>query len=418
LAAPVGDDRVIPKIWEVDATKGVVNKPFGVRILYNGGTKTTLLPYQYEDTTVSITTENQYLYCGHLDSVTAPTFDLSFGVPIEIYYNATTYTNANLFNLYHKKYVDEISDPDSKVVTGYFYLTPKDIAQLDFRNKFYFENQYFRLNKIYDYNPIDESVTKCEFIKIKEGRSFSGANALIFGGFTTGFLSANDINDFKPIVANPYVAGKPKSVTVLGNGNVISGQLRNSYINGDYNYVHGGENINLLGSSGNTIYDGLQNVTLINTSGTIVSSSNTMYINGYEITSGTIASLSGAWSNETFNAANFYHSGIGTFTVELVDVENNRYSLTGKTMKWILYISTGTFSGTVTNPKITIPNGKTIKADFFNHIIVQSAATYYTDCYLYGTAGNNYINIVRAGGTFANATDQIFIAFNTSFEIE
>ena len=146
----VGDnstDRVIPRIWNVDPSNTVSPKACNIRILYLGGVKTSSVNYNYISVSGTYSL-SQYLYAGHLDDTANPTLDLSFGVPHEIYYYTALYTNNNLFNRFFKKQVDEITDKDSKIVTAYFYLKPSDIRNLDFRNQFYFKNQYFRLNKI------------------------------------------------------------------------------------------------------------------------------------------------------------------------------------------------------------------------------------------------------------------------------
>jgi hypothetical protein len=54
----------------------------------------------------------------------------------------------------------------------WLYLNVKDINQLDFTKKYFINNSYYRLNKIENYNPITEQVTKCEFLKISEGSPF------------------------------------------------------------------------------------------------------------------------------------------------------------------------------------------------------------------------------------------------------
>jgi len=313
LVAPSGDDRVISKIWNVDASNVVTPSAFNIRILYNGGIKTTANPYSYTSTIAGTSTENQYLYAGHLDSVTAPTFDLSFAVPNEVYYDATIYTNNNVFNVYHKQYIDLITDKDSKIVTGYFYLTPLDILTLDFRNTFYFDNQSFYLNKIYDYDPINQQTTKCEFIRLKNGASWNGATKYIYGGKPSTWNSSGSI-DYTPVV----VGQNRSNTSVVNNGyrNNIGAGLNNSFIQGGDNYVHGGENIMLINSSGCTVYDGLTNVTLINSSGTIVSQSNVTYINGVAIPNGSNL-VTGTGTDDYVTKWN------GTTGIEKTNIRNN-----------------------------------------------------------------------------------------------
>jgi hypothetical protein len=58
------------------------------------------------------------------------------------------YTDNNLYNAYHKRALEEIIDPDARLVTGYFNLSPTDIFQLSFRPLYRFEGELYRLNKI------------------------------------------------------------------------------------------------------------------------------------------------------------------------------------------------------------------------------------------------------------------------------
>ena len=300
LVAPSGDDRVISKIWNIDASNTVTAKAFNIRILYNGGIKSTVNNWTYSSSSVGDSNETQYLYAGHLDSVTAPTLDLSFDVPKELYYDTIVYTDNNLFNAYHKRYIDLIVDKDSKIVTGYFYLTPADIHKLDFRNTFYFDNQSFYLNKIYDYDPINQQTTKCEFIRLKEGKSFTAHTKTIYGGVSSAFSTDVLRSDSTPIV----VGNARRSPTVINNGlrNMIGSTVTNSFIQGNDNYVSGGDNISLINSSGTVIYDGLRNVTLINTNDVTITSGDTLYVGGQRIPTGTINSYRANISQSGTNA--------------------------------------------------------------------------------------------------------------------
>jgi len=184
-------DRVYPLIEKVDSKTQVISQiQANVRILYYGGLK-TCQSWDFSDTTnLTRTAETQYPYCGHLDDAAAPTIDLSFGVPKEVYYlpawNAT-YTNNNLYNKYWRQFIEEITDYNSSLVTAWFWLRPADIAEVDFRHIYRFKNQHFRLNKIYDYNPSAKSLTKCEFLKLKAGRPFVAKTKIFTGGHDAVF---------------------------------------------------------------------------------------------------------------------------------------------------------------------------------------------------------------------------------------
>ena len=146
-----------------------------IRILYFGGMKTGYWRHYHAG---GITTNSTYPYAGHLDDPFNPTLDLNFGINKEIYYDNTfapiTLTDNTIFNKYHKKFIEEITDVNSKVVRGYFNLNPSDIKSLSFRKQYRFNNAYFRLNKIENYNPSE--LTMCEFLKIKDAEVFCSYN--------------------------------------------------------------------------------------------------------------------------------------------------------------------------------------------------------------------------------------------------
>ena len=124
-----------------------------------------------------------YPFMGHLDDPTASTSDVNFGLPRYIGLpGGTSITNNNAFNAYWSKYISEITDKDSKIVKGNFYLTPADMEKLSFRDLYYFDNNYFRLNKVEDYDPINPSVNICEFLFLKTGPTFAASSGSIGGG--------------------------------------------------------------------------------------------------------------------------------------------------------------------------------------------------------------------------------------------
>ena len=60
----------------------------------------------------------------------------------------------------------EITDKDSKLLTGAFRLTSKDIFDLDFGKPVYLDGALWRLNKIIDYNASEPDTCKVELLKI------------------------------------------------------------------------------------------------------------------------------------------------------------------------------------------------------------------------------------------------------------
>lgn len=170
-------DRVIPEIYQVTssgAKQKVRSKP---RLLYWAGATATANSWTYTSTVSGSSTENTFPYAGHLDDTDNPTLDLCIGPPRLVYYDSPTsgtidYTNNNIYNAYHSKYISEITDRNSKILTGYFRLRPLDIFKLSFRDRIYIDGQYYRLHKIIDYDASTETLTKVELLKVKAGVPF------------------------------------------------------------------------------------------------------------------------------------------------------------------------------------------------------------------------------------------------------
>jgi hypothetical protein len=109
---------------------------------------------------------SEYGYAGHLNHPTNPTSDINFGIPKELYYNATVYTQVNLFNVYWSSYLAEITDKDSRLLTCTMKLDYKDIYQLDFSKLIWIDGVLYRLNRIVDYNATNEDTCVVELLKI------------------------------------------------------------------------------------------------------------------------------------------------------------------------------------------------------------------------------------------------------------
>jgi hypothetical protein len=101
-----------------------------------------------------------------LNDPVTPTIDINFGVPKELEFPATTYPTDNLFNTYHKPYILEITDMESKLLTCRVYLTAVDIYNLDFSKYIWINGVLFRLNKISSYDPTSYRTTQVELLKV------------------------------------------------------------------------------------------------------------------------------------------------------------------------------------------------------------------------------------------------------------
>ncbi len=276
----VSSNRVVPRLWNVSDTGVVSPKAFNIRLLYWGGLISNNVDWVHTERGGTDISRSTYPYAGHVDNPVTPTLDLNFGVPREIYYFTNYYTNNNLFNRYHKKFIEEITHKDSKIVTGYFHLNPVDILNLDFRDNFYFDNQFFRLNKIYDYNPIVNELTKCEFIKLKDAQPFVAETVNVNGaGATSGTIVLTPFFGTDGIVNNNNNTDRVDGNT--GGGNTFGSGIKSYIGNGSDNYIHDYvDTVAMVNSSGDTVYAGLKNVTLIGTNDQVITSGDVVFING------------------------------------------------------------------------------------------------------------------------------------------
>lgn len=164
-------DMVLSSMRYYDSSGNLVQQGSNIRILYYGGLLPTASAFSLDDGNV-LYPQYYYPYAGHLDNPYESTVDLCFYTPQKIYFNNIdntdlNYTGNNLFEVFHRTMIDEITNKDSKIVRAFFRLRALDILQLDFSYLYYFMGQYFRLNKVIDHYIGTESVTECEFIKSK-----------------------------------------------------------------------------------------------------------------------------------------------------------------------------------------------------------------------------------------------------------
>jgi len=276
-------DRVIPAIKKYDTNNGNIRTESNIRILYYDGLKNCLYNWEHRSSLVANTIESQYPYAGHYSDPFTPTVDINFGLTKEIYYDDTFYdiiwSDNNLYNAYYKTFIEEITDVNSKIVKGWFYLRPSDIRNLSFKNYYFFDGAYFRLNKIENYNP-DNPVTKCEFLKIKDADPFTPSTTTATGGsdekMGSEFVPLLKRGEQRLIDSN-FVSDR--NIEVKGQNNYIDPSCRNVDINGDNNFVFANSDNVLIQGNGNSI-EGASDVSLINTNDIQVVNSGVTYING------------------------------------------------------------------------------------------------------------------------------------------
>lgn len=171
LVGYTGEDKVYPTIFKRSGdTVGSGEESIDCVIRIMLAKKITgVTSYNIYDTNGStvLSTQTAYGYAGHFDNPDAPANDIQFGVPKELFYSVPSGAiNVNQFNVYWSSYMAEITDKDSRLLTGTFKLNYKDIFNLDFSSFIYVDGVKYRLNKIIDFNATNEDTCKVELLKI------------------------------------------------------------------------------------------------------------------------------------------------------------------------------------------------------------------------------------------------------------
>lgn len=237
-----------------------------------------------------------YPYLGHFNNPQTPTYDLNWGQTVGLYYGEDTVTNNNLYSVYWENQIKELSDKDSRIVTASFYLTAYDIADFRFNDNIYINQQYYKVNKIQNYDPTRETLVKVELIKTKfitAPRAFSKVVTPRDNNPIKNIVGLSKTDPVKPprpigvlstsgtnVISKPgaIAVGKGNfifnsSTAVIGNNNTTTGTK--SLIVGDTNVS--GANKSLIVGDNNIIGDNVSNVIVFGDNAT-VTESNTMVI--------------------------------------------------------------------------------------------------------------------------------------------
>jgi hypothetical protein len=126
----------------------------------------------------------------------------------------------NLFNIFYKNQMIELTDQTARLMTAYFYITPTDIANFRFNDIIYAHKEYWRVNKIIDFDTSSDvnQTTKVELIKIIRANTnnlidyiqggYLGIAGGTGGGVSTGGGSTNGLT---PTVVAIGTIGTPIS---------------------------------------------------------------------------------------------------------------------------------------------------------------------------------------------------------------
>ena len=291
MVGQLANNRVISTIIDVDNTLQQKTIKSNIRILYYSGLKDSSNNWIHEANAGDVY-RGEYPYAGHFNDPFNPTIDINFGLPREIYYDNTygsiTVTNANLYETYHRKELEQLTDKDSKIFKGYFLLNPVDIANLSFRPSYFFDNEYWTLHKVM-YSSSIYQPSKCEFLKLKAVPTPTVITEELIGGLGTIGDEEIPIMDADSLSGNNII--NMKSSHVDGLNNFIDKSAMFVDIKGDSNKVAtNSKNITIQGD-GNIIHADLENITLINTNNVTVTESNVTYVNNEIRGTGSVVSI-------------------------------------------------------------------------------------------------------------------------------
>ena len=247
-----------------------------------------------------------YPYSGHFDHPTQGQTDLNFGITKELFYPGNTITNNNLFNLFYRNMLDELTGKDSRLVHAHFYLDQNDINSLSFNDRIFVDRlssgtgNWFRINKV-EFDPVRTGSYKVELLKITQTVSLY-EKEVVNSNTTTGPRTENTFtsggkrpidytsidlggNGKKPTIG--IVAGTKNNISssgtgiVLGDGNYVAPDADQYFIQGKNNQVgHKSNNVVIIGGENNSIAPGVNNAVIIGGNGIVNNQSDTVMIGG------------------------------------------------------------------------------------------------------------------------------------------
>lgn len=321
----------------------IPGEKFGYRILYYSGTTNvtlSLLEKEFSAQAVIDGQVNKLPLTLHIDSVNAMNFDLCFGMPKEVLLGSGySYSSNNLFNEYWYRFMFEITNKNSKIVKAYFRLNGADAYKMKFSNQYFFEGQYWKLNKIIDFNPFEDGTYQCEFLLSQYIPKFTPTIKVI--GADTG----SDIlvyGETYPKGAKYEAPTMPYVNIGLNNSDVDPGQ---GIINASETTIEGINNT-VLGGSGNYIPQQITGSTMIACTDYTAEESNTLYVGNYKIYptwigAGKVTTLTANYTAKVEDWLFLCNTSAGAITITLPDPAG----ISGK--HWI-------FKKTSSNHQVTI----------------------------------------------------------------
>ena len=72
----------------------------------------------------------------------------------------------SMYDVYYKDYVEDLIDPDSRILDCYVYLTRDEIKNIQFNETIVIDNNYYRINRIENYDIQKDEPVLCQLVKL------------------------------------------------------------------------------------------------------------------------------------------------------------------------------------------------------------------------------------------------------------
>jgi hypothetical protein len=265
-----------------------VDPKVNTRVLYWGGLKGGIGNMLWQlSASQSTFTFSTYPYAGHFDDPINPTLDIHFGTPKYLYYNNfTQLPTRTMYSQYWADWIDQIES--GRMLTAKFHLDEVDVRTIrdNFWAKIWIFDSWYYVNKIIDYQPLQEGLTTVELLKIRDGVNVP-----------------DDIPTQKLPIRNPMKIRDPDPIggvniginngidpgggIVIGNGNQVGGvsvgndglvQINRNMVVGDLNTVKSDRSI-VIGD--NNVVEGV-NSHVIGGQNTFISSDDIVVVGNRE----------------------------------------------------------------------------------------------------------------------------------------
>lgn len=87
-----------------------------------------------------------------------------------------TFVSEDLYNIYYEPYINDLTNIESKIISCKIYLYPWEIKNLRYNEKILIDNNYYRINKISNFNLLEPSICDIELVKLT--REYEGHRVL------------------------------------------------------------------------------------------------------------------------------------------------------------------------------------------------------------------------------------------------